>query len=48
MTIDKFKEILSGIKQMIFVLPNGSYVLPHSHITEIGYRSKTSSIAVVH
>ena len=40
MTIDKFKEILSGIKQMIFVLPNGSYVPPHSHITEIGYSIK--------
>ena len=40
MKLQEFKENLINLDQLTFVLPNGSYVPPHFHLTEIGENSK--------
>jgi hypothetical protein len=40
MKISEFKAYLSTTQNITFVLPNGSYVPPHFHLTEVGLVSK--------
>ena len=41
MTLKTFKEKLSEIQQIQFMTPNGKWIAPHFHITEIGKKTKT-------
>ena len=36
MNIKEFKHTLSNLCELTFVLPNGSHVAPHFHLTEVG------------
>ena len=36
MNIKEFKHTLSNLCELTFVLPNGSHVDPHFHLTEVG------------
>ena len=36
MNIQDFKKTLSTLEKLNFVLPNGSHVAPHFHLTEVG------------
>ena len=40
MNIADFKNTLSTLDELTFVLPSGSYVAPHFHITEVGEITK--------
>jgi len=40
MKISEFKSYLSNVQDITFVLPNGSYVPPHFHLTEVGMITK--------
>ena len=40
MNIQDFKKTLSTLEQLTFVLPSGSHVAPHFHLTEVGMISK--------
>ena len=40
MNISEFKNYLSKINKVIIVLPNGTFVPPHFHVTELGIISK--------
>ena len=40
MNIKDFKNTLSNLCELTFVLPNGSYVAPHFHLTEVGEITK--------
>lgn len=40
MNIKDFKNTLSSLKQLAFVLPNGNHVAPHFHLTEVGIINK--------
>ena len=40
MKISEFKTYLSSVKEITFVLPNGSYIPPHFHLTEVGSITK--------
>ena len=36
MKISEFKKYLSQSKALFFVMPNGAYIPPHFHLTEVG------------
>lgn len=36
MKISEFKNYLSPTEELLFVMPNGAYVPPHFHLTEVG------------
>ena len=40
MNIIDFKNTLTTLEKLTFVLPNGSHVAPHFHLTEVGMISK--------
>ena len=40
MNIKEFKNTLSNLCELTFVLPNGSHVAPHFHLTEVGEITK--------
>ena len=40
MNIKEFKHTLSNLCELTFVLPNGSHVAPHFHLTEVGEITK--------
>ena len=40
MNITDFKDTLSTLEELTFVLPNGSHVAPHFHLTEVGEVTK--------
>ena len=40
MNIIDFKSTLTTLEKLTFVLPNGSHVAPHFHLTEVGMISK--------
>jgi len=40
MYLSTFKNLLSNSKNLTFVLPNGSYIPPHFHLTEVGQSTK--------
>ena len=40
MNIKDFKNSLSNLCELTFVLPNGSHVAPHFHLTEVGEITK--------
>ena len=40
MKISEFKCHLSQVKEVVIILPNGSFVPPHFHVTELGIISK--------
>jgi hypothetical protein len=40
MNIKEFKNSLSNLCELTFVLPNGSHVAPHFHLTEVGEITK--------
>jgi hypothetical protein len=40
MNIKDFKNSLSNLRELTFVLPNGSHVAPHFHLTEVGEITK--------
>jgi len=40
MDIKDFKNSLSNLCELTFVLPNGSHVAPHFHLTEVGEITK--------
>ena len=40
MKISEFKAYLSSVEEITFVLPNGSYIPPHFHLTEVGSLTK--------
>ncbi len=40
MDLNKLKQLLEQIDEIAFVLPNGEYVPPHFHVTEVGKSSK--------
>ena len=40
MNIAYFKNTLSTLDELTFVLPNGSHVAPHFHLTEVGEITK--------
>ena len=40
MNLQELKESLEQLKEVTFVLPNGTLVPPHFHVTEIGKSSK--------
>jgi hypothetical protein len=40
MNIKEFKNSLSNLRELTFVLPNGSHVAPHFHLTEVGEITK--------
>ena len=40
MKIREFKNTLSSLCELTFVLPNGSHVAPHFHLTEVGEITK--------
>lgn len=40
MNIKEFKHTLSNLFELTFVLPNGSHVAPHFHLTEVGEITK--------
>ena len=40
MYISEFKKYLSQVKEVVIILPNGSFVPPHFHVTELGIISK--------
>ena len=40
MNIKEFKHTLSNLCDLTFVLPNGSHVAPHFHLTEVGEITK--------
>ena len=40
MNIKNFKNTLSNLCELTFVLPNGNYVAPHFHLTEVGEITK--------
>jgi hypothetical protein len=41
MTLQEAKNILKNSKEISFQLPNGAFVAPHFHVTEIGKIDKT-------
>lgn len=41
MNIKDFKNSLSELDELTFVLPNGSHVAPHFHLTEVGEITKS-------
>ena len=40
MELNTFKEILLASDELYFVLPNGTFIPPHFHITEVGKFTK--------
>ncbi len=40
MKVSTLKDSLDSLEQVTFVLPNGSHVPPHFHVTEVGIISK--------
>jgi len=36
MVLNKLKEILNSVNEVTFLLPNGTEVPPHFHVTEVG------------
>ena len=40
MIISEFKNSLSRVNEVTIILPNGSFVPPHFHVTELGIISK--------
>ncbi|HAW98594.1 MAG TPA: hypothetical protein DCX67_08680 [Opitutae bacterium] len=40
MNLQEFKQELGDLEEVVFVLPNGSHVPPHFHVTEVGKSSK--------
>ena len=40
MNITEFKNTFSKLEELTFVLPNGSHVAPHFHVTEVGEITK--------
>ena len=42
MNLAEIKQILTGLSKLNFRLPNGDYVPPHFHITEVGVVNKHS------
>ena len=40
MKLSDFKSFLSKSTHLTFVLPNGSYIPPHFHLTEVGVVTK--------
>ena len=40
MNITEFKNTFSKLEELTFVLPNGSHVAPHFHLTEVGEITK--------
>ena len=40
MNLQAFKECLGQLEEVTFVLPNGTHVPPHFHVTEVGKSSK--------
>ena len=40
MNVKDFKNTLSTLEKLTFVLPNGSHVAPHFHLTEVGEITK--------
>ena len=40
MKLSEFKLYLKNVKKVEFQLPNGDYVPPHFHVTEVGVNSK--------
>ncbi len=40
MKLSEFKLYLKNVKKVEFQLPNGDYIPPHFHVTEVGLNSK--------
>ena len=40
MKLSEFKLYLKNVKKVKFQLPNGDYIPPHFHVTEVGLNSK--------
>ncbi|MAK47506.1 MAG: hypothetical protein CMI24_09750 [Opitutae bacterium] len=41
MNVKDFKNTLSELNELTFVLPNGSHIAPHFHLTEVGEITKS-------
>ena len=40
MKLSAIKKELSSLEKIVFILPNGTYVSEHFHVTEIGLITK--------
>jgi hypothetical protein len=47
MRISEIKEQLTNLENVTLMLPNGSFVPEHFHVTEVGLVTKTLLIVVV-
>ena len=50
MKVSTLKDSLDSLEQVTFVLPNGSHVPPHFHVTEVGIITKhyVDSVSYTH